>query len=94
MFLNQAHAGCKPMHAWLLKSFYIQTLVYMSVCPFPRALITSHVKGTLNSQIMEFYGFSISLYDTTVDKLNGHGLSNTAYCERLPKKTKVTRYWL
>ena len=29
-----------------------------------------------------------------VDKLNGHGISNTARPERLPKKTKVTQYWL
>ena len=29
-----------------------------------------------------------------IDKLNGHGLSNTARCERLPKKTKVMHYWL
>ena len=29
-----------------------------------------------------------------VDKLNGHGLSNTARHEHLPKKTKVTQYQL
>ena len=25
-----------------------------------------------------------------INKLNGHGFSNTACCEHLPKKTKVT----
>ena len=35
------------------------------------------------------------LYMTPViDKLNGCALSNTAHHERLPKKTKVTQYWL
>ena len=35
------------------------------------------------------------LYMTpVVDKLNGHGLSNTARHKRLPNKTKVTQYWL
>ena len=28
------------------------------------------------------------------DKLNGHGLNNTACHEPLPKKTKVMQYWL
>ena len=35
------------------------------------------------------------LYMTlAIDKLNGHGLSNNACRERLPKKTKITRYYL
>ena len=29
-----------------------------------------------------------------VNKLNGHGLSNSAHHERLPKKTKIMRYCL
>ena len=34
------------------------------------------------------------LYMTpAVDKLNGRGLSNTACCECLPNKAKVTQYW-
>ena len=33
-----------------------------------------------------------TLYDTAVDKLNGHGLSNTVCHEHVPKKTKVTLY--
>ena len=36
---------------------------------------------------MKFYGYSISLYDTAVDKLNKRGFSNTASRERLPKKS-------
>ena len=29
-----------------------------------------------------------------IDKMDGHGYINTAYRERLPKKTKVMRYYL
>ena len=58
----------------------------------PRSLITSHVKGTRNNQIMKFYGYSGSLYETAVDKLNRCGLSNTASRERLPKKSEVMQY--
>ena len=43
---------------------------------------------------MKFYGYSVSLYDTALDKLNRRGLSNTASRERLPKKSEVMRYWL
>ena len=58
----------------------------------PRLLITSYVKGTRNNRIMKFYGYSVSLYDITIDKLNGHSLSNTSDRERLPKKSQVMRY--
>ena len=35
------------------------------------------------------------LYMTlAVNKVNGHGLSNTAHRERMPKKTKVTQYYI
>ena len=57
-----------------------------------KVLITSHVKGIRNNQIMKLYGYSISLYDTTVNKLNRRGLSNTVGHERLPKKSQVMRY--
>ena len=61
------------------------------VCPPPRALITSHTKGMCNNRIRQFYG--PFLYMTpAIDKLNGHGLSNTVHHEHLPKKTKVTQY--
>ena len=43
----------------------------------------------------KFYGFSlltIALYDIAIDKMDGHGVINTACHERLPKKTKVTQY--
>ena len=58
----------------------------------PRPLITSYVKGTRNNQIMMFYSYFVSLYNTAIDKLNRHGLSNTASRERLPKKSQVMRY--
>ena len=52
--------------------------VCVCVCVRPGPLITSHVKGTRNNWIVKFYGYSVSLYDTAIDKLNRHGLSNTA----------------
>ena len=64
----------------------------MCVCPPPRPLITSHVKGTHNNQIMKFYGYSVFLYDTAVNKLSKCGLSNAVGRERLPKKSQVMRY--
>ena len=61
--------------------------------PPPRPLIKSHVKGTHNNQIMKFYGYSVSLYDTAVDKLNRCSLSNTVgrelTPERLPKSQVI-----
>ena len=42
-----------------------------------------------NNQIMKFYGYSFSLYDTTIDKLNSPGLSNNAGRECLLKKSQV-----
>ena len=41
-----------------------------------------------------FYGYSVSLYDTTVNKLNKHGLSNTASLECLPKKSQIMQYYV
>ena len=58
----------------------------------PRPLITRHVKGTRNNQIMKLYGYSVSLYDTAVNKLNRRGLSNTVGRECLPKKSQVMWY--
>ena len=45
-----------------------------------------------NNRIMKFYGYSVSLYDTTVDKLNNPGLSNNAGREYLLKKSQVMQY--
>ena len=71
-----------------LKLFCPQTLVYVCVSA-PRVLITSHVKGTRNNWIWQFYGFLFLYMTLAVDKLNGCGFSNTACRECLPKKTKV-----
>ena len=70
----------------------VRVCVCARVCVPPGPLITSHMKGTRNNQIMKFYGYSVSLYDTAIDKLNRHGLSNTAGRERLPKKSQVMGY--
>ena len=86
---------CTWFHEIVLAHVLVCLCVCVSVCvcvcvsPPPRLLITSHVKGTCNNRIIKIYGYSISLYDTAVDKLNRHGLSNTAGRERLPKKSQV-----
>ena len=78
---------CGPQSPGFLKSFCL-----LMLCVCPDRIITSHMKDTCNNQIMKFYGFSISLYDTAINKLNDSGLSNTTHCKHLPKKTKVTQY--
>ena len=60
----------------------------MCVCPPPRPLITSHVKGMRNNRIRQFYGPPFLYMTLAVDKLDGRGLSNTARHGRLSKKTK------
>ena len=74
---------CAPSFLKLL--WLVRQYVCVCVSPPPRPLITSHVKGTRNNRIMKFYGYSVSLYDTAINKLNRRGLSNTAGCEHLPK---------
>ena len=32
-FLNQAHAGHRPVHTWFLKIVSVRTAVYVCVCP-------------------------------------------------------------
>ena len=84
--------GTRGPQAWrapgFLKLFCPRMLVYVYVCPPPRPLITSHVKGMRNNQIRQFYGPSIFCTTFAVDKLNGRFLSNITRCEHLPKKTK------
>ena len=41
---------------------------------------------------MAFPCFQLLYVTLAIDKMDGHGLSNTARRERLPKKTKVTWY--
>ena len=63
-YLNQASAGHRPMCAWFLKVISSTNIgVCVCVCPPPRALITSHMKGVHNNQIRQFYKLSNSLYD-------------------------------
>ena len=88
IFLNQACLGLWSMCTWFLENVSSAN-VGVCVCLLLRALVTSHVKGTHNNRIRQFYGNSVSLYDTSVNKLNWHDLSNTALYEHLPKKTKV-----
>ena len=46
------------------------------------------MKGTRNNQIKQFCNFPFLYMTLAVDKLNGHGISNTStvHCECLPKK--------
>ena len=77
--------------AWFLEIALARASVCLRacvcVCPPPRPLITSHVKGTRNNRVMKFYSYFVSLYDTAVDKLNRRDLSNIAGRERLLKKS-------
>ena len=76
-------------HAWFLEIALTRTSVclracvcaHVFVCPLSGPLITSHVKGIRSNQIIKFYGYFVSLYDTAIDKLNRRGLSNTVGCE-------------
>ena len=43
---------------------------------------------------MAFSTFQLLYITLAIDKMDGCGLSNTACRECLPKKTKVTQYWL
>ena len=52
--------GPRPVLAWFLE-MSMNIGVCVCVCPPPRPLIKSHVKGTCNNQIRQFYGFSMSL---------------------------------
>ena len=96
LFVKPGTRGLWPCAPGFLKSFCPRTSVCLRVCvwvcPPPRPLITSHVKGMRNNWIMKFYGYSVSLYDTTIDKFNSPSLSNNAGRECLLKMSQVMRY--
>ena len=71
-----AHFDFTSFSAWPFFKFLAATFFTPGV--FWLGLIISHVKGTRNNRIMKFYNYSVSLYDTAVEKLNRRGLSNTA----------------
>ena len=51
-FLNQARTGLRPTCSWFLEIvLFVNIGVCVCVCPPPRALITSHVKGMCNNRI-------------------------------------------
>ena len=55
-FLNRAHVGYRPVHAWFLESVLF-TDVGVCMCVVvstPRALITSHMKSTCNTCFTAF----------------------------------------
>ena len=84
-------------HTWFLKIVLLAnigtyTCVYVRVCP-EDINNKSCKRHTHNDWIRQLYTALPFLYMTlAIDKLNGHGLSNTACCERLPMKAKVTWY--
>ena len=83
------------MRAWFLEIALVRASVCVSVCPPLRPLITSgviwcdigHVR--LVKQVLRFFPAHTAL---AVYKMYGCGHFKTAHRERLPKKTKVTRY--
>ena len=70
------------MRSWFL-NIILSTNVSVRVCVCSKAINNKSLEGTRNKWIMKFYGYSISLYDTAIDKLNSRGLSNTAGHEHL-----------
>ena len=80
------------MCAWFLEIALARALVCLRVCPPLRPFIASHMTGTCNNRIMRFYTYSVSLYNTAIDKLNRRGLSNTLGRKCLSKKSQVMRY--
>ena len=96
-FLNQAHVLGFLKLLWFAHWYVCLSL---TMCPPLRALITSgviwcdigHVRLVIKVSRL-FSAFNYFMYMTlTVDKMDGCGHINTAHHERLPKKTKVTRY--
>ena len=79
---------------------YVYVCVRVSVCPPLQPLITSGViwcdidRVQLVKQVLWLFPAFNFHMAIAIDKMDGHGHFNTAHSERLPKKTKVTRYWL
>ena len=70
------------MCAWFLE-IVSSANIGVCVCLPLRALIrshmiiTSHIKGTHNNRIRQFYSFLFLCLTLVIGKLNGHGLSST-----------------
>ena len=100
---NQASTGptCVPVF-WNCFGSHVNMSVFvcLSVCPPPRTLITSGMiwcdidRVWLVKQAYGFPCFQLLIITLAIDKMDGCGLINTACRERLPKKTKVMRYYV
>ena len=95
------------MHNWFIKITFVweicvcvcvhthaRVYVYMCACMClaackGMALITIHVKDTSISSSTAFHFIYMIL---SINKMDGHGFSNTACHKYLSKKTKVTWY--
>ena len=84
---GQLQLHLQPPHFWtghiqqVSWNHFIHKCRCMSVCvcmyvSTPRALITNHVKDKCNNQIRQFYGLSISLYDTWPEPFNDWLMAN------------------
>ena len=65
--------------------------VCLSVCLSLRALLTSGVILTVCDWLKKFYGFSafqLLYMALAINKMDEHGLSNTARCECLPRRLR------
>ena len=94
--LNQSHAGWKPVRAWFLEFALVHACIAMcvSVCvclSVPEGIINQWCDIDCVWLVKEVYGFSafqLLYMALTIDKMDEHGLSNTAHCECLPRRLR------
>ena len=90
IFLNQAHAGQRPVRAWFLDIDLVREVcVCVSVCPPPRLLITSGVIWTPYDWLNKYYSFCMA---AIVDIVSRCGLRIGARHRNQPNKSKLTLY--
>ena len=82
VFLNQAHAGHRPVHTWFLKNDAVRIVgmhvcVCVFVCPCPRLLMTSGMIWTSYDWLNKFYSCYMA---TVVAIVNGRSLSIGTRC--------------
>ena len=92
-FYTRSMRALWPAHACFLE-IVLSVNVGVCVCVRPEGINNKsrEVKGMHNDWIRQFYGLSVFYMTLAIVKLNGRGLSNIVFRERLPKKTKVMQY--
>ena len=93
--MQRPHAPGFLKLLWFLLQ-YVCVCVCVSVCPPPRALITSGVRwcdiGHVRLVKQVLWLFPYFYMTLAIDRMDGRGHINTAHREHLLKKTKVMWY--